>query len=60
MAITRSLLPDWTTELQSASTILGFAITAFPPSSGESSIVRKYREHTEPLWPCAVQMERGR
>jgi hypothetical protein len=31
-----------------------------PSSSSESSIVWKYREHTEPIWPCAVQMERGR
>lgn len=60
MAIARSLLPGWATELQYATTILGFVITAFPSSSGESSIVWKYREHAEPRWPCAVQMKRGR
>ena len=59
-AIARSLLSGWATELRSATTILGFAITAFPSSSGESSITSKYREHTEPLWPCGVQMEGGR
>ena len=60
MANARSLLSDWAAELRSATTILGFAITVFPSSSGESSIASKYREHTEPLWPCGVQMEGGR